>query len=90
MGYPVLTSFTHIEGVTLMNPGETWKYGETINPDIRYSGEQPATGMLNDGTLEMIRLNRGRQYEMKIQEKGLLLEYFIRNGTLPPGNRIFR
>jgi hypothetical protein len=73
-----------------MNLGEVWKYGETINPGIRYSVEQPATGMLNDGTLEMIRLNRDPQYQMKAYEKGLLLDYFITNGTLPPGNRIYR
>jgi hypothetical protein len=90
MGYPVVSSFTHIDGVTLMNPGEVWKYGETINPGSTYSYDQPAASMLQSVMFDMLELRRGRQMEMKAYEKLFLLEYFKRNGTLPPGNSIFR
>ncbi len=32
----------------------------------------------------------GNKMEILIQEKRMIYGYFFRNGTLPPGNRIFR
>lgn len=32
----------------------------------------------------------GNQTTIKVQEKIMIYDYFMINGTLPPGNKIFR
>nr|WP_249384163.1 hypothetical protein [Chitinivorax sp. B] len=72
-------------GVAYLNAGDIWKYGTTSDPAGRYS----ATA-LNALGLRMLVQSTGTHYEVLAQEKLRLIEYFIANGTLPPGNRIFK
>jgi len=64
---------------------DVWKYGETTDPDGRYS----------DTALEGMGLKyqpeySGSQTEIKIMEKIKIYGYFFSHGELPPGNKIFR
>ena len=71
-------------GTTYLNAGDVWKYGETTSPN-RYS-----QNYLNSAGLTMQRQFFGNQMQIKIQEKFMIYGYFFINGTLPPGNSIFR
>lgn len=68
-----------------LNPGDVWKYGETINPATRYSGN-----FKKGLRVEQINEFRGNQVQIKVMEKTKIYGYFLRNGHLPPGNKIFR
>jgi len=72
-------------GKTYLHKGEVWKYGETIQGRKRYTNKFYKTN-----NLEMQRLFRGSQMEIKVMEKMYLYDYFIQNWTLPPGNKVFR
>ena len=71
-----------------LNAGDTWKYGETSKGNSRYS----RTTLLNmvPGGVNMNILFVGNQSEIKVQEKIMIYWYAIQNGSLPPGNKIFR
>ncbi|GAA0875033.1 hypothetical protein GCM10009118_14410 [Wandonia haliotis] len=69
-----------------LNPGDVWKYGETINLATRYSD-----GYLQSvGGVQLFTEFRGNQVQIKVMEKTKIYGYFLRNGHLPPGNKIFR
>lgn len=72
-------------GTTYLKAGEVWKYGETTNPEGRYSETY-----LGGIGVKILPLFYGTQVEIKVQEKIMLYGYFWMNGTLPPGNKIFR
>ena len=73
-------------GYVYLNTGDVWKYGETTSSN-RYSQKYlDSTGQ----GLDMQYLYFGNQMQIKIYEKTLIYNYFFQNGTLPPGNRIFR
>jgi hypothetical protein len=72
-------------GTMNLNPGDVWKYGETTNPNNRYSQQ-----FLNSMGLRFVPEFSGNIVEIKIAEKGKIYGYFFLNGHLPPGNKIFR
>jgi hypothetical protein len=69
-----------------LQPGEVWKYGETT----QINGGRYSQKFLTAANLSMRREFFGNMIQIKIEEKRKLYGYFIRNGTLPPGNKIFR
>ena len=72
-------------GTSYLNQGDVWKYGETTNPGGRYSQD-----WLRTNKLLFIPESTGSQTEMKVAEKIKIYGYFFLNGSLPPGNKIFR
>lgn len=72
-------------GTTFLNVGDVYKYGETTQPDARYSVKA-----LQAAGLEYQTEFRGSQMMSKIVEKQRIYGYFFEYGALPPGNRIFR
>ena len=68
-----------------LNVGDVWKYGETTNPTGRYS-----QGQLSGWKVQQVDEFSGSQMQIKIAEKSKIYNYFISNGQLPPGNKIFR
>jgi hypothetical protein len=68
-----------------LNAGDVWKYGETTNPAGRYS-----PGQLSGLNVQQVNEFSGSQMSIKIAEKAKIYNYFITNGQLPPGNKIFR
>jgi hypothetical protein len=83
--YPCVKTST----LVYMEAGEVWKIRETtqINGG-RYSENWLKT--IGAGGVEQIPVFYGNQREIKILEKGMIYGYFIQNGHLPPGNKIFR
>jgi len=73
-------------GYVYLNTGDVWKYGETTS-NYRYT--QDYLNTTGQG-LTRIDLYLGNQMQIKIYEKILIYNYFFQNGTLPPGNKIFR
>ncbi|UBM59227.1 DUF6443 domain-containing protein [Marinilongibacter aquaticus] len=73
-------------GTVWLNQGDVWKYGETTQGMNRYSQKELSQGM----GLQMVPEFIGNQVEIKIAEKGKIYGYFFQNGSLPPGNKIFR
>lgn len=71
-------------GTTFLNIGDVWKFGQTT------SGSRYSDNYLNGAGLRKVDLFPGNQMEIKIQEKIMIYGYFMENGTLPPGNSIFR
>ncbi|WP_312903088.1 hypothetical protein, partial [Chryseobacterium taichungense] len=71
-------------GTTFLNTGDVWKYGETTTNN-RYS-----ESTLTAQGLRMNPIFYGNQTTIKIQEKIMIYGYFMINGSLPAGNRIFR
>jgi len=65
--------------------GSVWKYGEITNPTRRYSQTQ-----LNNWGVAKFDEYRGNQVQIKVMEKTKIYDYFLLNGHLPPGNKIFR
>ena len=72
-------------GVVSLNAGDVWKYGETTQGFDRYS-----QNFLTTNRLQMVPIFYGNVAEIKVQEKIMIYGYYFQNGTLPPGNRIFR
>ena len=74
--------FTHIWWIA-----DVWKYGETTSSS-RYTDDYKA----NIGTLgvQEIKQFEGTQMQIKIAEKSMIYNYYLQNGHLPPGNKIFR
>ncbi len=72
-------------GVTRLDAGDVWKYGETINPASRYS-----EAFLRSNNLVQVDEFYGTQIEIKVVEKLKIYNHFWTRGELPPGNRIFR
>ncbi len=72
-------------GNVYLKKGEVWKYGQTSDPEHRYTPKYMA-----DYNLRMDDLFYGTKEECLIVEKIKIYGYYIENGCLPPGNRIFR
>ena len=71
-----------------LNQGDVWKYGTTGDPNGRY----PQSYLDNIGStgVTMVPTGTGTYYQTLVQEKTNLIFYFITNGSLPPGNLIFK
>lgn len=82
------TCYTCATGTMNLNPGDVWKYGETINPTSRYS--DPELGRIGGLPVEQINEFSGNQVEIKVAEKTKIYAYFLVHKQLPPGNKIFR
>ena len=68
---------------------EIWKIGETTQMNGgRYSRNWLQS--IGAGGVEQIPVYYGNQTEIKIYEKELIYDYFIKKGHLPTGNKIFR
>ena len=68
-----------------LKAGDVWKYGQTSNSDGRYSKNY--LNQLNlDKNIEFV----GTKEECLIMEKIKIYGYYIDNGCLPSGNKIFR
>ena len=72
-------------GTQWLNQGDVWKYGETTNPNNRYSQTE-----LSKKNLAFVPESTGNQVEIKIAEKTKIYGYFLSRGHLPPGNKNFR
>ncbi len=72
-------------GNVYLRKGEVWKYGQTSEPEHRYTRSyKDALGLVQND------LFWGTKEECLIVEKIMLYTYYIENGCLPPGNKIFR
>lgn len=81
-------NYPNVRGGTLhLNAGDVWKYGETTQGFGRYSDSYLNT--IGPG-VRMVPEYFGTQTEIKVMEKVKIYNHFFNNGTLPPGNRIFR
>jgi len=77
--------YINVRGGTMyLNKGDVWKYGETTSEGLYSRTYLESVG------LEMLPSIIGNQVQIKVQEKIMIYGYFFTNGTLPPGNRIFR
>jgi RHS repeat-associated protein len=72
-------------GTTTLQAGDVYKYGETSQPDSRYS----KTDLQRQGLTYETEF-QGSQTMAKIVEKLRIYGHALENGDLPPGNRIFR
>ena len=72
-------------GMVQLNAGDVWKYGTTVDPEGRYSGT--ALDALN---VRMQPEVVGSVSQVLVAEKIQLIQYAATNGTLPPGNKIFK
>ena len=72
-------------GIVTLTAGDVWKFGTTVDVGGRYS--QSALVGLN---LKMVEQTRGTANHVLVQEKVMLIQHAILNGSLPPGNRIFK
>ncbi|MCF3109422.1 hypothetical protein LL912_11605 [Niabella sp. CC-SYL272] len=86
--YPVLTWGNKANSTTHLNKDAVWKYGETSSKSDRYSAAE--LGRIGAGGVTPNPLVYGNQIQIKIAEKVAIYGYFIQNGHLPPGNKIFR
>ena len=68
-----------------LNAGEVWKYGVSTDPANRY----PLAGM-QGLSLQMEIQATGSLSQVLVAEKVQLIQHFMTNGSLPPGNRIFK
>jgi RHS repeat-associated protein len=86
--YPIFTrGFKNKTGEMHLNKGDVWKYGETTSSD-RYD---PAyLRSIGPGGVTFERQIPGNQKQIKVYEKVKIYHYFLTNGHLPPGNKIFR
>ncbi len=72
-------------GQVYMTKKDVWKIGETTQGVDRYN-----VNSYKRKNFDMMPIYYGNKMEILIQEKRMIYGYFFRNGTLPPGNRIFR
>lgn len=66
-----------------LNIGNVWK--QTTNPTGRYNQAE-----LRRQGLMQVDIFQGNQIEILVMEKVKIYGYYYRNGSPPPGNRIFR
>ena len=76
--------FNCFSGSMNLAVGDVWKFGETTSRS-RYSD-----AYLTRGSLRMLPEFYGNQVQIKVVEKMKIYNYFLQNGHLPPGNKIFR
>lgn len=86
--YPVYTLGSSVPtGTKHLNVGDVWKYGETTSSSRYDAGYLNSIGL---GGVTLTPQFYGNQMQIKIVEKSKIYTYFINNGQLPPGNKIFR
>lgn len=78
------TCYNCPSGTMELKKGDVWKYGETMS-DNRYTKEY-----LETTGVQMIPEFFGNRMQIKVEEKMKIYNYYINNGHLPPGNKIFR
>jgi RHS repeat-associated protein len=87
--YPTMTAGSSIPtGTMYLNAGDVWKYGETTNPASRYNSSD--LGGIGAGGVSQYNEFSGTQIQIKAMEKAKIYSYFMVNGHLPAGNKIFR
>jgi RHS repeat-associated protein len=79
------TCYTCGSGSMNLSLGDVWKYGETTQGTGRYS-----QNFLNTNRVQLFPEFYGNQVQIKVMEKNKIYGYFLQNGHLPPGNKIFR
>jgi len=79
------TCYTCGSGSMNLSLGGVWKYGETTQGTGRYS-----QSFLNTNRVQLFPEFFGNQVQIKVMEKTKIYGYFLQNGHLPPGNKIFR
>ena len=86
--YPVFTAGKSLPTDKMyLNSGDVWKYGETTSAQ-RYD---PAfLESIGPAGVQFQQQFPGNQMQIKIAEKSKIYNYFLQNGHLPPGNKIFR
>ena len=67
-----------------MKRGDVWKIGESLHPADRYSDHSYESRFFMD------KIYYGTKTQILIKEKKELLKYYLQNGHLPPGNKIFK
>ena len=67
-----------------LKAGDVWKYGETTQGEKRYSDNSYENTNFN-----MKPIFYGTKTEILIQEKIMLIRYFVEHQQLPPGNKRF-
>jgi len=84
--YPVMKRGSkEPDGEILLKKGDVWKIGETIHPKTRYSQnflDETGEGLYFNG-----RPSPSKQDAIRVQ-KSELINYKLKNGKLPPGNKI--
>lgn len=86
--YPVMTAGSSVAtGTMSLNAGDVWKYGETTDPTSRYSDSDLKS--IGPGVKQFNEFE-GTKTQARIAEKSKIVNYYIQNGHLPPGNKIFR
>ena len=70
-----------------LKAGETWKIGETINGQGRYTQSYLKNLKVNMEIRSAIMTNK---YKLWIEEKRQLIKYASKYGSLPPGNKMFK
>jgi len=86
--YPIFSrGSSSSTGSMHLNKGDVWKYGETTSSD-RYS--QDYLDGIGAGGVNIQPQFYGNQMQIKVAEKVKIYNYFLTNGHLPPGNKIFR
>jgi hypothetical protein len=87
--YPVMTWGSANPTSTMpLLVGAVWKFGETSSSSDRYSAAE--LGRIGPGGVTETPLFYGNQVQIKVAEKTAIYGYFMMNGHLPPGNKIFR
>ncbi len=86
--YPVYVwGFKEPQGTVLLQKGDVWKLGKTINPKTRY----PQSFYINTGSgVSYNTIATGTEAQMLWLENRLLLKALERNGFLYPGNKMKR
>jgi RHS repeat-associated protein len=64
--------------------GDVWKYGQTSLANRYSQNDLTNSNLVQDDEFF------GNQVQIKVMEKVKIYSYFITNGHLPPGNKIFR
>ena len=85
--YPVLTWGNRANSTTTLTTGDVWKFGETSSSSDRYSMAEKAR--IGVGGVTENPLIYGNRVQIKVAEKTAIYGYFLQNGHLPPGNKIF-
>ena len=65
--------------------GAIKKFGETMNPDTRYT-----KSWLKENNVEMFKETSGTKLDMRVWEHEQIGEYIMRNGAAPAFNNIER
>ena len=74
-------------GSVHLNAGDTWKIGETINGQARYTQSYLKSLKVNMEIRSAIMTDK---CQLWIEEKRQLIKYALQYGNLPPGNKMFK